>query len=174
MAQADKVERMKQWVMDITSIHYQDILYLPEDSIIQWYTSLKAQIAVSDQQSQLEAREAYRLAIKPPTKSKDLIKWSEKWEQAVVTGQRKKVRETEDILSWFTDFTDVVKPIMDYWLTAYLLAKEPLVQQLTLTYQEVVIDFRKEVRKSIKARNPAGHRIGIQSFGPSFAEKYAD
>ena len=59
------------------------------------------------------------MAIKPPTKSKDLIKWSEKWEQAVVTGQRKKVKETQDIISWFTDFMDVVKLLMDYWVTAY-------------------------------------------------------
>ena len=59
-------------------------------------------------------------------------------------------------------------------MTAYQLAKKPKVQRLTLIYQKVAINFRKEVRKSIKARNPAGHRIGIGSFGPSFTEKYAD
>jgi len=48
------------------------------------------------------------------------------------------------------------------------MVQRPSIKQLTLTYQEVAYDFRKEVRRQIKTRIPVGNRVAKGSFGPSF------
>ncbi|KAK3343404.1 hypothetical protein B0T25DRAFT_614395, partial [Lasiosphaeria hispida] len=109
----------------------------------------------------------YRLAVKPLTRApRDLIKWLETWEQAISTAQRKGVPEALSTRSWFNDFTDAVKPIMDHWVTPYRLFKEKKGKQLTLNYLEVANDFREEVRQARRI-------VARGAFGPSFAGKEA-
>ena len=169
--QAEAVKQLKQWVLKTVSSHFQLTACDPLHSITQWYSALTSQVGVSEDEAFRNAREAYRLAVKPLLRApKDLIKWSEAWEQAMATAQRKRVPEALNTKSWFYDFLDAVKPILGNWVTSYKLTKEA---QLTLTYRAVANDFREEVRQSTKARIPVGSRIAKGSFGPSFAGKEA-
>ncbi|KAK3939363.1 hypothetical protein QBC46DRAFT_150174 [Diplogelasinospora grovesii] len=170
--QDDEVKRLKQWILKTVSTHYQLTSCDPIKPFTEWYSTLKTQAGISDDKAMFNAREAYRLAVNPLTKApKDLIKWSETWEQALSMAQRKKVPEAMTTRTWFHDFTDAVKPVMDNWVTAYKLAKQAQVGKLTLNYREVASDFREEVRQSTRARTPGGYRVARGAFGPSFAAK---
>ncbi|KAK5662283.1 hypothetical protein OQA88_8189 [Cercophora sp. LCS_1] len=151
--QADRIEKLKQWVLKT------------------WYTALKEQTGITDDKTLHDAREAYRQAVKPLARMpKDLIRWSEQWEQAIALAQRKKVPESlATATTWFHDFLDAVKPIMGNWVTSYKVVNIQKAEQLTLTYRKVANDFREEVRQEMKARNPTSHRVIKGSFGPSFA-----
>jgi len=152
-------------------LHFQLTACDPLHLITQWHTALKSQVGISDDEAYRNAREAYQLAVKPLFRApKDLIKWSEAWEQAMAIAQRKRVPEALNTKSWFYDFLNAVKPILGNWVTSYKLIKEV---QLTLTYRTVANDFREEVRQLTKARIPVGSRIAKGSFGPSFAGKEA-
>ncbi|KAK4171165.1 hypothetical protein QBC36DRAFT_382769, partial [Triangularia setosa] len=140
--QTERIERLKQWVLKTTSPHFQLTSCDPIEPITQWYSSLKAQAGVSDEEAQRTAREAYRLATKPLLRApRDLIKWSESWEQAIATAQRKGVPEALHTNTWLEDFLDAVKPVLGHWVTSYKLSKA---LQLTLTYRTVANDFREE------------------------------
>lgn len=167
--QVEEVKRLKQWILKTVSLHYQETACDPIQPITQWYQALKTQAGISDDEALHNAREAYRLATKPLLRApKDLIKWSESWEQAIATARRKGVPEALNTKTWLYDFLDAVKPILSHWVTSYKLSKSA---QLTLTYRAVANDFREEVRQLTKARIPAGNRIAKGSFGPSFAAK---
>jgi len=167
--QFERVERLKQWILKTTSSHIQLTSCDPTQPISHWYTALKTQAGISNKMALHNAREAYRLAVQPLHRApKDLIKWSESWEQAVATAQRKGVPEALTTETWLYDFLDAVKPILGHWVTSYKLSKSA---QLTLDYRAVANDFREEVRQSTKARIPVGSRIAKGSFGPSFAAK---
>ncbi|KAK0734713.1 hypothetical protein B0T26DRAFT_633254 [Lasiosphaeria miniovina] len=168
--QFDRIERLKQWVLKTVSTHYQRTSCKPTKSILDWYNALQTQAGISDDEAIEDAREAYQLAIKPLTRlPKDLIKWSEQWENALSTAQDKGVPEATRLRSWFNDFIKAVQPILGNWVTAYELVQQTKIKQLTLTYREVAHDFRKEARRLANARVPVGNRVGKGSFGPSFA-----
>jgi len=170
--QFERVERLKQWILKTTSPHLQLTSCDPTKSIGDWYKALQTQAGISDDEALHKAREAYRLATKPLLKApKDLIKWSESWEQAMATAQRHRVPDALTAKSWLVDFLDAVKPILGHWVTSYKLSNSA---QLTLDYRAVANDFREEVRQSTKARIPIGNRIEKGSFGPSFAGKEAN
>ncbi|KAK0713453.1 hypothetical protein B0T26DRAFT_651675 [Lasiosphaeria miniovina] len=169
MQQFERVERLKQWILKTTSPHLQLTSCDPTKPIPHWYTALKTQVGISDDEALYNAREAYRVATKPLLRApKDLIKWSESWEQAIAMAQRKGVPEALSTKTWLFDFLDAVKPTLGHWVTSYKLAKSA---ELTLNYRAVANDFRKEVRQSTKARIPVGSRIAKGSVGPSFVAK---
>lgn len=170
--QVERIERLKQWILKTTSPHLQLTSCDPIQPITHWYKALKLQVGISDDEALHNAREAYRLATKPLLHApKDLIKWSDAWEQAMATAQRRGVPEALTTKTWLSDFLDAVKPILGHWVTSYKLS--PKSAQLTLNYRAVANDFREEVRQSTKARIPVGNRIAKGSFGPSFAGKEA-
>ncbi|KAK4170956.1 hypothetical protein QBC36DRAFT_108658 [Triangularia setosa] len=169
--QFEIVKQLKQWMLKTISPHFQLTSCDPIEPVTKWYSALKAQAGVSDDEALRNAREAYRLATKPLLRApRDLINWSESWEQAIATAQRKGVPEALHTKTWLYDFLDAVKPVLGHWVTSYKLSKA---SQLTLTYRMVANDFREEVRQSTKARIPVGSRIAKGSFGPSFAGKEA-
>jgi hypothetical protein len=166
--QVEEVKKLKQWILRTVNPHYQLTSCDPTKPVSEWYSALKIQNGVSDQKALQNAREVYRLAIKPITRaSKDLIKWSESWEQALALAQRKGVPEALSMNTWFTDFLDAVKPVLSNWVTVYKIANQAQAEQLTLTYRKVANDFREEVRQEMKARGTT--RVVKGSFGPSFA-----
>ncbi|KAK0631526.1 hypothetical protein B0T14DRAFT_597161 [Immersiella caudata] len=169
--QMERVKRLKQWILKTTSLHLQLTSCDPSQPISHWYKALTLQAGISDDEALHNAREAYRVAIKPLLRApKDLIKWSESWEQAIAMAQRKGVPEALTTKTWFSDFLDAVKPILSHWVTSYKLIKSA---QLTLNYRAVANDFREEVRQSTKARILVSNRIAKGSFSPSFAGKEA-
>ncbi|KAK4207967.1 hypothetical protein QBC37DRAFT_85266 [Rhypophila decipiens] len=171
--QFEEVKRLKQWILKTISPHLQLTSCDPIQPITHWYKVLKTQAGISDDEALHNAREAYRLATKPLLRApKDLIKWSESWEQAIAMAQRKGVPEALTTKTWLYDFLDAVKPVLGHWVTSYKLSI-PKSAQLTLNYRAVANDFREEVRQSTKARIPVGSRIAKGSFGPSFAGKEA-
>ena len=142
--QLEAVKQLKQWILKTVSSHLQLTTCDPTNSITQWYSALKSQTGISNDEAFRNAREAYQLATKPLLRApKDLIKWSESWEQAMATAQRKGVPEALNAKSWLYDFLDAVKPILGHWVTSYKLLKTV---ELTQNYRAVANDFRKEVR----------------------------
>jgi hypothetical protein len=73
--QFERVERLKQWILKTTSPHLQLTACDPLQPITQWYSALKQQAGISDDEAVYHAREVYRLAIKPLQQApRDLIK----------------------------------------------------------------------------------------------------
>ena len=84
--QVKAVKQLKQWILKTISLHFQLTACDPLHSITQWYSALKSQVGVSEDEAFRNAREGYRLAVKLLFRApKDLIKWSEAWEQAMAT-----------------------------------------------------------------------------------------
>lgn len=76
--QVDAVKQLKQWILKTISLHFQLTSCDPIQSITHWYTALKTQAGISDDEAHYNAREAYRFAITPLHRApRDLIKWSE-------------------------------------------------------------------------------------------------
>ena len=122
--QLEEVKRLKQWILNTVSLHYQETACDPIQPIGQWYEALKTQAGISNDEAIYRAREAYRQAIKPLQRApRDPIKWSESWEQAIATAQRKGVSEAQDRRSWLSDFLDAVKPIYGPWVIYYKFFK---------------------------------------------------
>ena len=122
----------------------------PLEPITRWYSALKQQAGINDDEAIRRARETYRLATTPLQRApRDLIQWSESWEHAILDTQRKGVFEALNTKCWVSDFLNTVKPILSHWVTSYKLLKAT---QLTLSYQEVAGDFREEVRQAPKAK----------------------
>ena len=78
----------------------------------------------------------------------------------------KRGRRGPDYKNVAFDFMDAVKLILGHWVTSYKLLKA---SQLTLSYQEVANDFRKEVRQARKAKTASIRG----AFSPSFASREA-
>jgi len=166
--QVEAVKQLKQWILKTVSLHFQLTACDPLHSITQWYTALKQQAGISDDEAVRRARDTYRLAITPLQRTpKDLIQWSESWEHAISAAQRKGVAEALTTKTWLFDFMDAVKPILGHWVTSYKLLKA---SQLTLSYQEVANDFREEVRQARKAKTASVRG----AFGPSFADAHQE
>jgi hypothetical protein len=92
--QVERLERLKQWILKTISPHFQLTSCDPIQPITHWYKALKLQAGISDDEALRKAREAYRQATRPLLRApKDLIKWSEAWEQAMATARRKGVPE---------------------------------------------------------------------------------
>jgi hypothetical protein len=164
--QVEKTAELKMWILGSISKHYQLTSCDPLQSITQWYTALKEQAGISDDDALYNARQAYRQAIQPLERNqKDLLYWVRQWEEAISEAQRKKVPEALTTSTWFSDFLDAVRPAFHYWTLPYEFTKRQEVEQLTLNYLTVANDFRKEVRQARK--------IVRGAFGPSFASKEA-
>ena len=72
-----------------------------------------------------------------------------------------------------TDFITAVRPVADQWATSYRIFHQEKINANTITYQEVIEDFQKEMSIHLAA-NPKGKgRVGKGAFGPTFADEEA-
>jgi hypothetical protein len=81
--QDSAVQKLKKWVTDTVAPHYVEIACGATESLAQWYANLKEHVGISDIRSQISAREQYKDALKPLTKSKDWSSWLSNWEKAI-------------------------------------------------------------------------------------------
>ena|SRR5438270_653297 len=117
--QKDAIEKLKNWVLKTTNTHLIRTACTPTDTIKKWYANLEEQVGVNDAKQRKDARERYKMAIKPLSKQpKDILVWLGAWEQAISLAKEKKVPEAQHSSEWFEDFAVVVKPWMDYWVTS--------------------------------------------------------
>jgi hypothetical protein len=73
--QDNAVQRLKKWVTDTVVPHYVEVACGATETLAQWYGNLKEHVGISDTRSQITAREQYKEALKPLTKSKDWSNW---------------------------------------------------------------------------------------------------
>ncbi|KAK9249996.1 hypothetical protein V1507DRAFT_477240 [Lipomyces tetrasporus] len=116
------IEKLRVWVMDTVTEHYLESACEPVETITKWYSNLKEQCGQSEQVTKSRAREDYRAAIRPLTKSpKDFEVWINQWERAISHAKQKGVADATDTHVWFEDISIALKDIpgLDSWITAY-------------------------------------------------------
>ena len=163
------VQKLKKWVTDTVVPHYVEVACGATESLAQWYRNLKEHVGISDIRSQISAREQYKEALKPLTKSKDWSNWLSNWEKAISLAQKKKVPEALSTTAWITDFLLAVRPIAEHWTTSYRITQKKQIEKGLITFREIANDFREEIgsmRFGQKGRVPT---IAKGAFGPSFA-----
>ncbi|KAK9322298.1 hypothetical protein V1517DRAFT_141161, partial [Lipomyces orientalis] len=148
--QEDGIEKLRVWVMDTVSQHYLESACEPVETITKWYSNLKEQCGQSDQVTKSRAREEYRTAIRPLTKSpKDFETWINQWEHAISHAKQKGVADANDTHVWFEDISVALKdmPGLDSWITAYGVSAKAEIREGTLSFRTLANDLREEMRR---------------------------
>ncbi|KAJ8096425.1 hypothetical protein POJ06DRAFT_272107 [Lipomyces tetrasporus] len=150
------IEKLRVWVMDTVTEHYLESACEPVETITKWYSNLKEQCGQSEQVTKSRAREDYRAAIRPLTKSpKDFEVWINQWERAISHAKQKGVADATDTHVWFEDISIALKDIPD-----------------TRGYPFIpnsCNDLREEMSRRSKSSKSSTLRIARGAFGPTFS-----
>ncbi|KAK4205878.1 hypothetical protein QBC37DRAFT_435865 [Rhypophila decipiens] len=174
-AQIRAKDTINDFIEKTVAPHYKDTCCKYDMTITEMYQALKEQVGVSTNRANFLAREAYRAALKPPTKNaKELEKWVEQWEKAIAAAQSKNIAEATSTDTWFADFLDAVDSVASGWVTAYRMANQTAVNNNKITFRTVGNDFRDEVRRILRSQVGSHPRIAKGTFGPTFNGKNGD
>ena len=162
--QQDLVRKMKEWIAANVSSHFQKSCCKPTESLSKWYDNLKKAAGISRRLEDTFARNAYRKALNPP-KLRNLLTWTDSWEQAMTEAKNKEVLATTRTSEWFEDFLVAIKGVLPSWAESYGINKDHKVEDESLDYRTVANDLRKKASEYTNAT-----KIAKGSFGPTFAD----
>ena len=168
----EAIDKLRNWVLKITSEHLIRTSCDPKDTIKGWYGKLKEQVGVSDTKLKRDARSLYKVANKPLTKAlRDPLAQLNTWEEAITLAKEKKVLEAQSLDVWFEDFSLAIRGFMKEWIMSYEMLHATDIEDGTLTFRKLANDLRKELLKGYTTQMPkAGRVMAKGAFGPSFAD----
>jgi len=165
--QHENIRKLKDWISSNISPHYQKTCCKPTEPVTKWYENLGKAAGISKRLDNTLARNAYRNALNPP-KLRNLLAWTNSWEQAMTEAKNKEVLATTRTSEWFEDFLVAIKGVLPSWAESYGINKDHKVEDESLDYRTVANDLRKKASEYTNAT-----KIAKGSFGP-FGDEYTN
>jgi hypothetical protein len=175
--QQRNIKDLKEWVTEHVTPHLINTACKPGTRINEWYKSLQEKVGITKEREKGEAKESYKLAIKPLHRPpKDWLAWLAQWEQALQFAQEKGVAQTEECSDWYDDFESAIghtnTPWLTSWLQTFRISNKEKIALDTLSYRELINDLSQEVRR--QPGQGAARRVDKGAFGAQYGKEAAD
>ncbi|KAA8644012.1 uncharacterized protein ATNIH1004_008208 [Aspergillus tanneri] len=163
--QQTELSKLREWMQKTISPQVYEYCCDPEDSMKEWYAKLKQRVGIDDATVKKLAREAYKKAIKPVTRPRDVLTWLNNWEEAMHKAEKARIAVAATTSDWIEDFLNAVRTLNPVWATSYEIAKSKDIESDNLTFRLVAQDFRKGLDTKLIQQSS---NIAKGSFGPTF------
>lgn len=102
------VRELHTWITTTVARDYISICCNPHESMAKWVKNLENPCGQESDEENMNARKGYQKALKPLRSLNQALEWVDRWERAYGQAQARKVVETQDTKSLFTDFLKAV------------------------------------------------------------------
>ena len=134
------LQQITAFIQSTVVAHLQQSCCLPDQTIRDWITNLKAQVGITDEAEREQARQRYHSALKPPRSVNSWDIWLAEYNQAATEAETLTVPDTTQFRSVAVDFMSSVNKIAPMWAATF---QSNGIDQTGITRQIMMRRFRE-------------------------------